>query len=90
MRTLDFDVAGIICATMHVNIPNKGISMSATIWLRVSAIISLLFTAGHFMGGMQNWSPIADNAVLQAMRTVRFDVMCAFGHIGYRSFRAHS
>jgi hypothetical protein len=75
VRTLDFDVAGIICATMRVNIPNKGISMSATIWLRVSAIISLLFTAGHFMGGMQNWSPIADNAVLQSMRTVRFDVM---------------
>jgi hypothetical protein len=60
---------------MHVNIPNKEIFVSATVWLRVSAIISLLFTAGHFMGGMQNWSPTADNPVLQSMRTVRFDVM---------------
>ena len=49
--------------------------MSTTIWLRVSAVISILFTAGHFMGGTQNWSPIPDNPVLQSMRTVRFDVM---------------
>jgi hypothetical protein len=49
--------------------------MSTTIWLRVSAVISLLFTAGHFMGGMQNWSPMADNPVLQSMRAVRFNVM---------------
>jgi membrane protease YdiL (CAAX protease family) len=32
--------------------------MNATLWLRVSAIISLLFTAGHFTGGLKNWSPI--------------------------------
>jgi hypothetical protein len=60
---------------MYVNNPNKGIFMNTTIWLRVSAIISLLFTAGHFMGGLQNWSPMGDNPVLQSMRTVRFDIM---------------
>lgn len=49
--------------------------MKTTLWLRVSAIISLLFTAGHFMGGLQNWSPVGDNRVLQSMRTVRFDIM---------------
>ena len=49
--------------------------MNATLWLRVSAIISLLFTAGHFMGGLENWSPMGDNPVLQSMRTVRFHVM---------------
>ena len=49
--------------------------MSATIWLRVSAVISLLFTVGHFMGGRQNWSPMPDNPVLDSMRTVRFSVM---------------
>jgi hypothetical protein len=49
--------------------------MNTTIWLRVSAIISLLFTVGHFMGGLQNWSPMQDNPVLRSMRTVRFDVM---------------
>ena len=49
--------------------------MNATLWLRVSAIISLLFTAGHFMGGLKNWSPMGDNPVLQSMRTVRFHIM---------------
>lgn len=49
--------------------------MKTTIWLRVSAIISLLFAVGHTLGGMQSWSPIADNTVLQSMRTVHFDVM---------------
>lgn len=49
--------------------------MSTTVWLRVSAIISLLFAVGHSLGGMQNWSPIAANAVLESMRTVHFDIM---------------
>ena len=49
--------------------------MSTTAWLRVSAVISLLFTVGHFVGGMQNWSPMADNPVLESMRAVRFNVM---------------
>jgi|SRR5579862_1639133 len=49
--------------------------MNTTIWLRISAIVSLLFTIGHFLGGMQNWSPMPDNPVLLAMRTVHFDIM---------------
>lgn len=49
--------------------------MSTTVWLRISAIISLVFAVGHSMGGMRNWSPVADNQVLQSMRTVHFDVM---------------
>lgn len=49
--------------------------MSTTIWLRISAIISLLFAVGHSLGGMQHWSPNADNPVLQSMRAVHFDVM---------------
>ncbi|MHB8811766.1 MAG: LIC_13387 family protein [Steroidobacteraceae bacterium] len=49
--------------------------MSTAVWLRICAIISLVFAAGHFLGGMQNWSPVADNPVLQSMRTVHFDVM---------------
>ena len=51
--------------------------MTTTLWLRISAVISLLFTAGHTMGGLQRWSPMGDNAVLQAMSTVRFDTMGA-------------
>jgi hypothetical protein len=49
--------------------------VSTTIWLRISAIVSLLFAVGHSLGGMQNWSPVADSPVLQSMRTVHFDVM---------------
>lgn len=49
--------------------------METTILLRISAIISLLFGVGHLMAGAQKWSPVADNPVLQSMRTVRFDVM---------------
>jgi hypothetical protein len=60
---------------MYVNKSKKGRFMNTTLWLRVSAIISLLFTAGHFMGGLENWSPVGDNPVLQSMRTVRFHIM---------------
>jgi hypothetical protein len=49
--------------------------MSTSIWLRVAAVISLFFTVGHFMGGLQNWSPMTANPVLESMRTVRFSVM---------------
>jgi len=41
----------------------------------LAAAISLLFTLGHSMGGLQQWSPMGDNAVLKAMRDVRFDTM---------------
>src|SRR5262245_59350552 len=51
--------------------------MTTTLWLRISADISLLFTAGHTMGGLKRWSPMGDNPVLQAMSTVRFETMGA-------------
>jgi len=49
--------------------------MTTTLWLRISSIISLLFAAGHTLGGLKEWSPMGDNPVLQAMRTVRFDAL---------------
>jgi hypothetical protein len=49
--------------------------MTTTIWLRISAVISLLFTLGHTIGGLTRWSPMGDNAVLQAMSTVHFETM---------------
>jgi len=49
--------------------------VTTTIWLRVSAVISLLFSAGHTLGGLKYWSPMGDNPVLQSMRSVRFDTM---------------
>jgi hypothetical protein len=49
--------------------------MTTTRMLRIAALISLLFAAGHSLGGLSHWSPIGDNAVLKAMTDVRFDVM---------------
>ena len=51
--------------------------MTTTLWLRVASGIALLFAAGHTLGGLKYWSPMGDNPVLQAMRTVRFDTMGA-------------
>jgi hypothetical protein len=51
--------------------------MTATLLLRISAIISLLFAVGHSLGGTKKWSPMGDNEVLKSMTDVRFDVMGA-------------
>jgi hypothetical protein len=51
--------------------------MNATLFLRISAVISLLFTAGHTLGGRKDWSPMGENDVLRAMRTMRFEAMGA-------------
>ena len=51
--------------------------MKTTLWLRISSVVSLLFAVGHTLGGLQYWSPMGDTAVLQAMRTVRFNIMGA-------------
>jgi hypothetical protein len=47
--------------------------MTATVFLRVASILSLLFAAGHTLGGRQSWSPAGETEVLQAMRSFRFD-----------------
>ena len=49
--------------------------MRTTLLLRVASVTSLLFAAGHTVGGTQEWSPMGETDVLQAMRTHRFDVM---------------
>ena len=49
--------------------------MTTTLMLRISALISLLFTIGHSAGGLQKWSPNEDNPVLTAMTNVHFDMM---------------
>jgi hypothetical protein len=45
--------------------------------LRIASVISLLFTAGHTLGGLKKWSPMGENEVLKAMTTVRFETMGA-------------
>ena len=49
--------------------------MKAPILLRVSSIISVLFAAGHTLGGRKSWSPAGDTEVLRAMKTVSYHVM---------------
>jgi hypothetical protein len=49
--------------------------MTTAVLLRISAVISLLFAAGHSLGGLKRWSPMGENEVLKAMETVRFDTM---------------
>lgn len=52
-------------------------TVTTTLLLRIASVISLIFTAGHTMGGLRKWSPMGDNAVLKAMTDVRFDTMGA-------------
>ena len=49
--------------------------MNATLWLRISSVISLLFSIGHTLGGRKDWSPMGETDVLRAMRTVRYAAM---------------
>jgi len=58
--------------------------MSTTLWLRMSSAIALVFAVGHTLGGVKDWSPMGDNPVLLAMRTVYFDAMGA--HRSYLDF----
>src|SRR5262245_33339927 len=51
--------------------------MTTTLLLRIAAGISLVFTAGHTMGGLSQWSPMGDNPVLKSMTDVRFNTMGA-------------
>jgi hypothetical protein len=51
--------------------------MTTTLLLRIASGISLLFTIGHSIGGLQKWSPMGDNEVFKAMKAVHFDVMGA-------------
>jgi hypothetical protein len=51
--------------------------MNAKIWLRISAVVSLLLAIGHSVGGLESWSPNGNLPVLQQMRETHFDVMGA-------------
>jgi hypothetical protein len=51
--------------------------MTTTLLLRIASVISLVFTAGHTLGGLRKWSPMGENEVLKAMTEVRCDTMGA-------------
>ncbi len=48
--------------------------INGVLWLRISSLVSLLFAAGHTLGGRTAWSPVGENEVLVSMRTVHFEV----------------
>ncbi len=51
--------------------------MNAMTALRIAAVISALFTVGHSLGGLKQWSPMGDNDVLRQMKAVHFQTMGA-------------
>src|SRR5262245_35713743 len=58
-------------------LPRDEFDMTTTLLLRIASAISLVFTAGHSLGGLRKWSPMGENEVLRAMTAVRFDTMGA-------------
>ena len=41
--------------------------------LRLASLVTLLFAAGHTLGGLDSWSPVGENDILRAMKSFRFD-----------------
>jgi len=48
--------------------------MNRSLLLRIASVLSFLFALGHSPGGMKSWSPMADNDVFRAMKSVAFDL----------------
>jgi hypothetical protein len=59
--------------TEHPTQRHGGRTMKASMSLRIASITSLLFAAGHALGGIQSWSPPGETDVLQAMKSFHFD-----------------
>lgn len=51
--------------------------LTPTLFLRIASGLTVLYAAGHAMGGTESWSPAGETDVLQSMRTFEFDVMGA-------------
>lgn len=49
--------------------------MRTVLLLRIASVISALFTAGHSLGGLKQWSPMGATKVLWQMATIRFETM---------------
>lgn len=48
---------------------------AAGLYLRLASALSLIYAAGHLMGGAKAWSPMGPNAVMRAMSQTRFQTM---------------
>ena len=51
--------------------------MTTTLLLRIASVISLLFTVGHSLGGLNEWSPMGKTDVLKAMTDSHFEILGA-------------
>ena len=51
--------------------------MTTTFLLRTASVISLLFTVGHSLGGLNEWSPMGETDVLKAMTDSHFEILGA-------------
>jgi hypothetical protein len=51
--------------------------LTPTLFLRIASGLTVLYAAGHAMGGTESWSPPGETDVLQSMRTFEFNVMGA-------------
>ena len=51
--------------------------LTPTLLLRIASGLTVLYAAGHAMGGTESWSPPGETNVLQSMRTFEFEVMGA-------------
>ena len=49
--------------------------MSTVLWLRMAAVTTYLFAAGHALGALESWSPVGESPTLANMGTFSFDVM---------------
>ena len=47
--------------------------MKPPLLLRITAVITLLFAAGHTLGGIHAWSPGGETEVLRSMRAFHFN-----------------
>ena len=49
--------------------------MSTVLWLRIAAVTTFLFAAGHALGALESWYPVGESPTLESMGTFSFDVM---------------
>lgn len=47
--------------------------MKTSLLLRIASIATLVFAAGHILGGRESWSPVGETEVLRVMKSFRFD-----------------
>ncbi len=47
--------------------------MKPSVVLRITSLITLILAVGHYLGGVDSWSPVGETEVLKTMQSFRFD-----------------